>query len=253
MAFSIGLYVLVDVVQHKGMTRVMLPENFPDYKIDSSFPKNKNTLINTGKEWVKGIDTKELMNKVNSKNSGFELDVYFDLQKKIFDVHHDADKSIGLNLEEQLLIYKQRGLQAGIWLDLKNLEDSNCLSAVNALSALRTKYDLKNKLLVESNRANLLATFSDSGFFTSYYTPVFNPYKLSDAEVKHWVDSISSVIDQSKVNALSGYYFQYPFLHHYFPNYPILIWAANDRFSLVNWLFKKKVAASKEVFIALYP
>lgn len=253
MAFSIGLYVLVDVVQHKGMTRVMLPENFPDYKIDSSFPKNKNTLINTDKEWVKGIDTKELMNKVNSKNSGFELDVYFDLQKKIFDVHHDADKSIGLNLDSQLQIYTKRGLQSSIWIDLKNLDDTNFAPALNELINLRTKYGLTDKLLVESSRADLLTALSNSGFFTSYYTPVFNPYKLSDAEVKHWVDSISSVIDQSKVNALSGYYFQYPFLHHYFPNYPILIWAANDRFSLVNWLFKKKVAASKEVFIALYP
>jgi len=253
MAFIIGLYVLADVVQHKGLTRIMLPENFPEHKIDSSFPGNKNILVNTNKAWVKGIDTKELMNSIESKSSGIEFDVYFGVQKKIFDVHHDPDNSIGLNLEDQLQIYTQRGMQASIWLDLKNLDESNYLYAVKVLSAIRTKYNLKNRLLVESNRADLLAVFIDSGFFTSYYTPVFNPYLVSDQEMKNQVDSLTKVIAKSKVNALSGYYFQYPFLHHYFPNYPILIWSANDRFSLVNWLFKKKVAASSEVFIALYP
>jgi len=149
--------------------------------------------------------------------------------------------------------YKGRGLKASTWLDLKNLDDSNYNAAVSALTDLRNKYGLTNKLLVESNRADLLTAFSDSGFFTSYYTPMFNPYQVTDEEIKHWVDSLSSVISKSKVNALSGYYFQYPFLHHYFPNYPVLIWSANDRFSLVNWLFKKRIAGSKEVFIALYP
>ena len=253
MAFIIGLYVLADVVQHKGLTRVMLPKNFPEYKIDSSFPGNKNILINTGKAWVKGIDSKELMNVVITKSSGIEFDVYFDVQKNIFDVHHDPDNSIGLNLEEQLRIYTQKGMQAGIWLDLKNLDDSNYLSAAAVLSAIRTKYNLENRLLVESSRADLLTVFNDGGIFTSYYTPVFNPYLIGDQEMKDQVDSLSRVIAKSKVNALSGYYFQYPFLHHYFPNYPILLWSANDRFSLVNWLFKKKVAASSEVFIALYP
>lgn len=253
MAFIVGLYVIADVVQHKGMMRVMLPVRFPLYKTDSSLPKNDNTLVNTDKEWIKGIDSKELMNSISATSSGVEFDVYFDLPKKIFDVHHDPDHSIGLNLEDQLQVYTQRGMKASIWLDLKNLDDSNYISAVTTLSVLCSKYNLTNKLLVESNRADLLTVFSDRGFFTSYYIPVFNPYLLNEAEIKHWVDSVSAVINTSKVNALSGYYFQYRFLHHYFPNYPILIWAANDRLSLVNKLYKKHIAGTKEVFIALYP
>ncbi len=251
IAFIIGLYVVADVVMHKGLTRVMLPKNFPAYKIDNSFPENKNVLLNTDKNWVIGIDTKEMMNKVLIESSGIEIDVYFDLKKNIFDVHHDADNSTGLNLESQLAIYKQRGLKASIWIDLKNLDDSNCSSAATVLSDLRTKYDLTNKVLVESKRADLLKVFSDSGFFTSYYTPMFNPYSISDDEIKHWVDSLSLIITISKVNALSGYYFQYPFLHHYFPNYPILTWAPRDKFSLVNYFSRKKISGKKEIFILL--
>ena len=253
MAFIIGLYLVVDIIQHKGLTRVLLPKQFPAYKTDTSHPQNKNVLINKNKEWVKAVDSKKLLGKLDSMISGIECDVYFDLQKKIFDVHHDPDNSIGLDLDDLLNDYRKRNLQASIWLDLKNLDDSNYNLAVITLTDLRNKYRLTNKLLVESNRADLLIAFSDSGFYTSYYTPMFNPYQINDEETKHWIDSLSVVIAKSKVNALSGYYFQYPFLHHYFPNYPVLIWAANDRFSLVNWLFKRNIAADKDVFIALYP
>src|SRR5204863_424200 len=185
--------------------------------------------------------------------SGLECDIYFDADKKTFDVHHDPDSPTILNLDELLTGYQQAGLRASIWLDLKNLDDSNVQGAVELLTAMRNKYGLTNKLLVESNRADLLTVFSDSGFYTSYYTPMFNPYQVSDKEIKHWVDSLSSVISKSKVNALSGYYFQYPFLHQYFPNYPVLIWAANDRLSLMNWMFRRQVVECKQIFIALYP
>jgi hypothetical protein len=210
-------------------------------------------LINGDKEWVKAVDSKEMMSKVDTGISGMESDVYFDRRKNKFDVHHDIDNSTGLNLEELLDEYSKRKLKASIWLDIKNLDDSNYIRALAALIQLRNTYQLTNKLLVESNRADLLTAFSDSGFYTSYYTPMFNPYLINDDEIKHWVDSLSKVIHDSKVDALSGYYFQYPFLHRYFPNYPVLIWAANDRFSLVNRIFKKKVAGAAGIFIVLYP
>lgn len=253
MGLTIILYLFADIAMHKGLTRVLLPKMFRAYKTDSSFPQNKNILINTNKEWVKAVNTKVALDKISKTNSGFECDVYFNEQRNIFEVHHDPDKETGFNLNDLLEAYKKRELQASIWLDLKNLGDSNYSSAVATLTELRNKYRLKNKLLVESSRADLLGAFSDSGFYTSWYTPMFNPYQIADKEVKYWVDSLSTVITRSKVNAMSGYYFQYPFLHHYFPNYPVLIWSANDKFSLVNWLFKKKIAADKDVFIALYP
>ncbi len=253
MAFIIGLYIVVDVVGHKGLIRTLLPKEFPSYKIDNSFPKTNNTLINTGKEWVKAVNTKELMNAIDEECSGIECDVYFEKEKELFEVHHDIDNSNGLNLIELLDEYGKRGLTASIWLDFKNLDDSNYIQAITVLSGLRIKYKLTNKLLVESNRADLLTVFSDSGFFTSYYSPLFNPYLISNQEIKYCVDSVSAMIKRSRVNAISGYYFQYPFLHHYFPGYPILIWAANNRYSVVNRLFKKKMATTKEVFIVLYP
>jgi hypothetical protein len=253
MAFIIGLYLLVDVLQHKGQTRVLFPKNFTEAKHESLLPQSKSMLVNKDKNWKKGINTKEQMNKLNPDDAGFECDVYFDTASGSFDVHHDPDKNIGYSLDNLLQLYQQRKLQAGIWLDVKNLDDSNTASVLQSLFELRNKYKLQNKILVESGRADLLTAFSDSGFFTAYYAPFFNPYKMSKDEINSMADSMALVISKSKINALSGYYFQSGFLSHYFPQYPILTWTDNSSFSLVNFLFQRKINADKSIFIALKP
>ena len=253
MVFIIGLYLLVDVLQHKGQTRVLFPKDFTEVKHETLQPQSKSILINQDKNWTKGINTKQRMGELKQAIAGFECDVYFDSSTKSFDVRHDVDKSIGYSLNDLLQLYQQKKLQASIWLDIKNLDDSNAVSVLYLLIQLRNKYNLQNKLLVESGRANLLTAFSDSSFFTSYYIPFFNPYKINKAEMNFWADSIASVIRKSKVNALSGYYFQCSFLRYYFPQYPVLTWTDNSSFSLVNFLFQKKMDADKSISIVLKP
>ena len=253
MAFIIGLYLMIDVLQHKGQTRVLFPVKFPEYKVVASHPQSKSTLINQNKHWKKGINSIELLNGLSAAASGFECDVYFDTSKNIFDVHHDPDKSIGLGLANLLEQYQQNKMTASIWLDIKNLNDANSKQALISLIQVRNKYGLQNKILAESNRADLLTVFSDSGFYTSYYTPVFNPYQINKDALKLWADSISFGIKNSRVNALSGYYFQSSFFNHYFPRYPVLIWGVKEPFSLVNRLFRMKIANNNTVYIALYP
>jgi hypothetical protein len=253
MAFIIGLYLVVDVLQHKGQARVLFPKDFAKVKQEAIPPQRKSILISKDKNWKKGVNTMERMNELNTDAAGFECDVYFDTVTKVFDVHHDPGKSIGLGLIALLEQYQQKKLTASIWLDVKNLDDSNASAVLQSLIQLQKKNSLQNKILVESNRADLLAAFSDSGFFASYYVPFFNPYKINESETKRWADSISSVIRNAKVDALSGYYFQCSFLFHYFPQYPVLTWTDNAPLSLVNFLFQRKINADKSIFIALKP
>jgi hypothetical protein len=253
MASIIGLYLLVDVLQHKGQTRVLFPKDFTEVKQQALLPQSKAVLINKDKNWKKGINTMERLNDLAENATGFECDVYFDTTARSFDVHHDPDKSIGYSLDSLLQLYQQKNLQASIWLDVKNLDASNAGSVLRSLTDLRNKYKLHNKILIESGRANLLSSFSDSGFFTAYYVPFFNPYQTKDKATKFWADSIASEISQAKVNALSGYYFQCSFLSHYFPNYPVLTWIESSPFSLVNLLFRNRISANKSIFIALKP
>jgi len=253
MVFIIGLYLLVDVLQHKGQARVLFPKEFPGSQYQVIPYRNMSDLTRRGKIWIKGVNTKEQLSRFDRDVAGFECDVYFDTASKSFNVHHDADKSIGYDLNELFQIYQQRNLQAGIWLDIKNLDRSNDIQALQNLLLLRDKYKLQNKILVESNHAEVLTSFCDSGFFTSYYVPFFNPYTMSNEKMKVWADSIASVISKAKVDALSGYYFQSSFLNHYFLKYPVLTWVDNAPFSLVNFLVQRKIAADTSVFILLKP
>ena len=253
IVLGIIVYLLADFVFHKGLVRVMIPQGFPGYKIDSTLPKNKNGLIITGKEWTKAINSLELMGKLDKGIPGWECDIYFDREKHYFDVHHEEGNSTGLNLDKLFQASFIKGMHASVWLDFKNLEEANAMESLTELDRLKDKYGMKDRIMVESSRADLLKPFSDAGYFTSFYVPLFNPYLIGNDAQKTWVDSLSRVIDISVVSAMSGYYFQYPFLHRFFPNYPILTWSPNDRFSLVNWLFKRKQATENQLFIALYP
>lgn len=253
MACIIGLYLLVDVLQHKGQTRVLFPKDFTEAKQEALLPQSKATLINNDKNWKKGVNTKERMNDFAENAVGFECDIYFDSVARSFDVHHDPDKSTSYSLDSLLQLYQQKNLISSMWLDIKNLDDSNTGSVLQALIELRNKYKLHDKILIESGRANLLSTFSDSSFFTAYYVPFFNPYQTNEKATKFWADSIASEINHAKINALSGYYFQCSFLRHYFPNYPVLTWVDKSPFSLVNLLFCNRISADKSIFIVLKP
>ncbi len=252
MLLAIAILLCLDMVMHKGLVRYLIPKNFPAYAAHNILPLSGTAFINKNKNWVKAVNTIERMNTITDKISGIEFDIYFDTAKNIFDVHHDEDNSTGLNFETLLEEYKRLNLHASIWIDFKNLSNQNEKMALETLMQLRNRFNLANQILVESSKPELLKIFSDSGFYTSYYTPMFNPYLISNNEMKNWEDSIADVLMKHPVNALSGYYFQSTFLHNYFPKYPILIWSPNDKWSVVNWLYKININKKKEVFISLY-
>jgi len=253
MVCIIGLYLFTDVLLHKGQARVLFGKTFPAAAIAPGPPKSKSTVVIQHKEWKKGVNTNEQLKQLDITASGFESDVYYDTVKKGFNVYHDEDKQTGQTLQALLDQYRQRKMTAAIWLDIKNLTVDNATQALASLLELRKDYGLQNKLFVESGLASLLTPFSDSGFYTIYYVPVFNPYQVSDSELKSWADSIASVVHAARINAVSGYYFQTSFLQHYFPGYPVLTWAEKKPFSIVNTVFRNKIAADPAITIVLYP
>jgi len=253
MAITAGLYLLFDGLLHKGLLRVMLPVSFPHYHESGLHPRSGQNLEIRSKGWIKAVNTPESINDLPKGAAGFECDVYFNKTMNRFDIHHDKNAITGYTLDSLLNIYQRRGLNTSIWLDLKNLRDSTHVPALAELVRLRTRFNLQNKILVESNRPELLQAFGDSGFYTAYYTPYFNPYKVSEDSLRRKVDWIISRLTKYPVNALTGYYFQYPFLHHYFPFYKLLIWSPDDHFSLINRLFRSIIRSENAILIDLHP
>ena len=247
------LLLVLDVFLHKGMTRVLMPAGFSNTIQPQLLQPTSKALIITAKEWKKAVNSLAVMQGLPSDLAGFEMDVYFDTAKNSFQVYHDSAVFSSQSLEGLLEMYQQRKLTSSIWLDFKNLSNRNEKQSLLYLSDLREKFALQQKIIVESTEPQYLQSFNDKGFFTSYYTPYFNPYSISVNDLHVFVDSITATLKKYNVSALSGYYFQMPALKRYFPSYPLLSWADSDRFSFVSFLFHRKLQREPALNVLLFP
>jgi hypothetical protein len=245
------LCVMLDILMHMGMSRVMIPKTFTVKRDAQRFPMCNQPLVLSGKYWEKAINSVSKMQGIPLDAAGIEMDVYFDGHKNEFQVYHDSSSFSAVSASSLLGLYDSKHLTASIWFDFKNLSSANERQALQYLVHLRSKFHLQNKVIVESSSPQFLQSFCDSGFHTSYYTPYFNPYEMSEQEILLAIDSVSSVIRQYPTSAMSGYYFQYPLLKKYFPQYPILTWADKSAFSIISLLFHHKLGNDSQVKIVL--
>lgn len=234
------------------MVRVMISSSFTSNRTTVDFPHCKQPLTINSKDWAKAIDSVIAIKDIDTKTGGFEVDVYFDSTINSFYVYHDSAGMSTTKIEDILDVYKARNLSASIWFDFKNLSSINYDKALHAFIAIREKYNLENKMIIESTNIKYLPAFCENGFYTSYYTPYFNPYLLKENDLNKIIDSISNNLKIYPVSALSGYYFQYPFLKKYFPGYPILTWAAKSNFSIVSYIFNQSLQKDGHLKIILY-
>lgn len=248
----LSLFV-TDIVLHRGMSRVIVPDVFSDKVKAVNLRLCDNQLLPADKYWIKAVNNIELMHKLPDNTAGIECDVYFDMNKTVFEVYHDSAAPSSLNADSLLSVYASKKLSANIWLDFKNLTQENAEAALKEVTRLKNKYSLKQRLIIESPHPEFLKIFCESGFFTSYYVPFFNPYKSSEKEIIQFADSVRKTLAQHPTSAISGYYFQYPILKKFFPNYPILIWADHSSFSLVSYVFKQQLENEQSVKVVLFP
>ena len=256
--YTLSVFILLailatDILLHKGMSRVILPEKFTNKRLpQNDLSRCVQPLDIKGKYWIKAVNTPALATAVDSNANGIEMDVYFDTAKNCFFVYHDSAVISRVNAEEIFSVLQQRKLDIPVWLDFKNLFGYNGQQALAHLSFLRNKYNLHKKLLVESPNAPLLQAFCDSGFYTSFYTPFFNPYKEEEALLVKRIDSISTLLKKYPVSAISGYYFQTPFLKKFFPAFPILTWTDDSKVSIVNNVFNRQLEKDDHIQIILH-
>ncbi len=256
--YSVSAIILLgllgtDILLHKGMSRVMLAGNFTDKITSFHLPVCENNLLKKEKTWIKAINTTSLMKQLPTTTNGIECDVYFDTKTNCFKVYHDSTALSNLVIDSLLDIYQSQKLDANIWLDFKNLDSVNSGKALIELNRLKIKYQLNNKLIIESSSAKQLKQYCDSGYFTSYYVPYFNPYEVKEEKLIHFIDSIKSNLKMYPTSALSGYYFQYPILKKCFPDYPILTWADRSSASLVSYFFSKQLNNDSMIKVVLFP
>ena len=102
--------------------------------------------------------------------NGIEIDIYFDSEISKFIVSHAAleDKNI-LKLPLLEDIIKLGGGDFYYWVDFKNLSTENVEKSIIRLLYLIEKYNLKDKLYIESQKAKSLKKISKAGIKTIFW------------------------------------------------------------------------------------
>ena len=244
---------LADVILHKGMSRVIIPSSFTDKINPVNLPVCTQPLAQKDKHWIKGVDNIALMEKLPINTAGIECDVYFNREKNHFEVKKDAVAIAELGMDSLLTTYVLKKSNANIWFDIKNLDETNSIAALHEMGRLKNKYALHNKIIIGSGMPQSLQIFCDSGYYTSYTVPYFNPYQQEENELIKFARSIRDDLSKYPASALSGYYFQYPVLKKFFPNYPILTWADNNTISFVSYVFRRQLENDENIKVILSP
>ncbi|RYY70812.1 MAG: hypothetical protein EOO13_05325 [Chitinophagaceae bacterium] len=254
MSVFILLAILAtDIYLHKGMSRVILPDGFTKMRSpQQGLPRCSQVLQIKGKKWMKAVNTVALAKLVDSSTYGIELDVYFDTTRNSFFVYHDTAVINTVTIDDIFSSLQARQVAPPVWLDFKNLSPYNKEKSLQFLLSFRNRYQLADKIIVESPHPELLQSFCNSDFYTSYYVPFFNPYQESDEMQASRIDSISALLKKNPVSALSGYYFQTPFLKKFFPALPVLTWTEDDQISLVSRLFHHQLEKDSSIKVLLY-
>jgi heptose-I-phosphate ethanolaminephosphotransferase len=103
-----------------------------------------------------------------------EVDVLIrnDAPRQFIEVGHDEESMTGGNLEAYLERAEALGGLERIWLDVKNLDETNRDFALEEFGRLDRRFGLKNRAILETgNTSDWVADFSREGWHASYYLP----------------------------------------------------------------------------------
>lgn len=167
---------------------------------------------------VNGI---ERLAEVKEHFGGFEIDLVFEPTTKTFDVNHPPTKSVGLSLE-RLLASIENPKDYYYWFDLKNLDSTNQNDAAFRMQEIAIKYNLLDKIVIESPKIHALKSFTELKFRTALYLPDLQNY--SEDRMFRAIDSLIPLINAIHPSALSQQFDAYSLLKQQFPNCDLLTW-----------------------------
>jgi hypothetical protein len=173
------------------------------------------------KVWAHRVNDLPKLESAQNSFAGIELDLTYLPQKNKLAVYHAGISTADdLYFEEYIEHIDNKNL--GLWLDIKNLNRKNVLDVFQQVeNAVNSSFykDNKDKILVESNKPNLLNPFLKFGYRASFYLPQNLPQNTKPLQ-----GLIQESLQKNKGMELSGYYKTYPFLKEHFPEAPKNLW-----------------------------
>ncbi len=164
--------------------------------------------------------------------NAIEFDVVYDEARQKIVMGHGKKALTGQTFNEYLRY--ENGQFDRLWIDFKNLTETNIDDISKALDALDREFDLKSRALLESGiKSPLFSRLSEQGWETSYYLPTKKILELIKSNEKaHSVKQANKIIQQvqaQKIRSLSFDSRLFPFVDKYlFP-------ALNQDIRLNTW------------------
>lgn len=174
------------------------------------------------KIWLHRTNSIEKLHEFEQEYKNFECDVLFLTDSATFEIGHDEPSGEPL---KPYLDFLGTNPDRELWLDLKNLNESNCIQAETTLTGLLAQRDVdKDQLIIESRDWKALHHFTQEGYYTSCYLDIPHIDELSDAERLHRLDSIQQIAHSGAVSALSFPASYYAFLRNLDFSVDLLTW-----------------------------
>lgn len=164
--------------------------------------------------------TGKLSQLINDGVRAFELDLMFvdDSHGGYLIVGHDSKAQSNIKLHEFMRLLPTNKIEK-IWFDVKNANPNNIHRISEYLKMVDEEYNLKEKIIFESEMTSkLLNVISDAGFHTSYYLPgdLAKLYRKNNFdELKKQVDKLLIQIVQQRCSAISFDISLYAFVKGY--------------------------------------
>ena len=202
------------------------------------FSNQTLSLFFSQKVWQHKVNSIEKLK--NCSLSGIELDIVYLANKNVFDVYHPPEKSQNLHLKNYLKVLPKNNKH--LWLDFKNLNNTNAENSLKILSELVKEHELnKNNIIVESDQITLLSSFKTKGFKTAFYFPQ-DLSKSSNQNLQSKLILIKKELKRNKPTYISSKYDKYDLLKKHFPNEKKLFWfnvyGDNNKLKVRFLLFK---------------
>ena len=164
--------------------------------------------------------TGKLNQVIRNKYRSLELDINFVNNKKgsYFIVGHDTKTQSNIKLENYLKLMPINDMNK-IWFDIKGINKNNINDVRKKLNLLDKIYNLKEKVIIESDTTSAsFSGISNDGFHTSYYLPghlakLYRKNKLK--KLKKETTTLIMQIKEQKCDAISFDISLYPYVKEY--------------------------------------
>lgn len=219
---------------------------------EKSQPKKKTFNYPESKVWKHGVYSKHTAKELEGVFDGLEVDVIYSPEIDNIFIGRSIKDTVHKFYLDSWFAYLDEPSKMAFWVDFKNLTAENAEGAFVVLDTISKRYNIKDRMFVESRNVEALMIGKKKDFFTMLWVDNIYWSKLDTASL---MQKIRSQIEYLQPDAISCEYRMFPLLCDTFPEQNIHFWDTPKKYTPENVEFTQKICRNKNVKAVLvdYP